>query len=215
MVATTRSGVCEAILDLLESIGLPALALDEKGLLLAANTLAAKLIAGGDVLTIVGARLSPVHPGDRASFSNALELKNDAVPAGHVVVLHRGPDKTPVFLRIVRPSAERDAIVLIVSDPFSTKRACPLCLRQLFRLTNREAELAALLASGHELKRAASDLNMSPGTARTHLRQIFQKTNTTTQAELRSVLLAASLGLCPSVVGSSDDHDLHCFTPSA
>jgi DNA-binding CsgD family transcriptional regulator len=51
-------------------------------------------------------------------------------------------------------------------------------------ITAREAELAALLAAGHNLHSAAQRLKVSGHTARGQLKSIFRKTGLHTQAEL-------------------------------
>lgn len=61
-------------------------------------------------------------------------------------------------------------------------------LQHEFHLTPAEAAVAAQLAQGHSLKQAAMELHTSIWTARSHLRAIFQKTNTHRQAELVSLL---------------------------
>jgi DNA-binding CsgD family transcriptional regulator len=62
-------------------------------------------------------------------------------------------------------------------------------LQAAFGLTEAEARLAALLASGEELRFAAEKLGITYGTARTRLAEIFQKTETRRQAELMKILL--------------------------
>ena len=59
-----------------------------------------------------------------------------------------------------------------------------IALMDGFGLTRREAELTALLACGSSLTDAAPALGMSRETARHHLKQIFQKTDTHRQAQL-------------------------------
>jgi DNA-binding CsgD family transcriptional regulator len=60
----------------------------------------------------------------------------------------------------------------------------------LFGLTDAEARLADMLARGVELRAAASKLDITYGTARARLAEIFQKTNTHRQGELVSLILA-------------------------
>jgi DNA-binding CsgD family transcriptional regulator len=57
-------------------------------------------------------------------------------------------------------------------------------LAEVFGLTPREAALAALLADGHELRDCASILGMSEGTARNHLKHVFEKTMKHSQVAL-------------------------------
>ena len=60
-----------------------------------------------------------------------------------------------------------------------------------FRLTPTEAKLALHLVTGQTLRSAAVKLSISYGTARTHLKSIFQKTRTCRQAELVIVIITA------------------------
>ncbi len=53
-----------------------------------------------------------------------------------------------------------------------------------FGLTPREAALAGLLADGHALRDCARLLDMGEGTARNHLKHVFEKTVKHTQATL-------------------------------
>lgn len=57
-------------------------------------------------------------------------------------------------------------------------------LIQLYRLTPKEAALAAKLSEGKSVEQAAEELAIRYETARTHLRRIFSKTGTSRQAEL-------------------------------
>lgn len=60
--------------------------------------------------------------------------------------------------------------------------------RVQFRLTGRESEIVAQLASGTKLADAAASLGMSLTTARQHVKSIFAKTGTHRQAELVALL---------------------------
>jgi DNA-binding CsgD family transcriptional regulator len=61
-------------------------------------------------------------------------------------------------------------------------------LRSAFGLTGAEAKLAAQLASGDALERAAERLGIAKTTARNQLRAIFSKTGVHRQAELVALL---------------------------
>ena len=71
-------------------------------------------------------------------------------------------------------------------------------LRGRFGLTPAEARLALQLIAGETLRGAAVKLNISYETARTELKNIFNKTGTRRQAELVIVLVTA----LPRSVGS-------------
>jgi DNA-binding CsgD family transcriptional regulator len=64
-------------------------------------------------------------------------------------------------------------------------------LRCRFGLTPAEARLALQLVAGEALRSAAAKLGISYETARTELKNIFNKTGTCRQAELVIVLVTA------------------------
>jgi DNA-binding CsgD family transcriptional regulator len=68
-------------------------------------------------------------------------------------------------------------------------------LRQLFRLTPREAELTVHLSQGHTLKASSDALGITAKTARCHLATVFRKTGTRRQVDL--VGLVRALAGCP------------------
>lgn len=95
----------------------------------------------------------------------------------------------PVSKRYPVLSTLRPAVCVIISDPESRKPMPVHRLQSAFGLTEAEARLAALLATGEELRSAAEKLGITYGTARTRLAQIFQKTETRRQGELIKLLL--------------------------
>jgi len=80
-------------------------------------------------------------------------------------------------------------VIALVIDPENERALLPAIVAALYELTPREAELACALTSGMTLEQAAEQLGMTYETARSHLRRIFDKTETTRQSEL-IVLLA-------------------------
>jgi DNA-binding CsgD family transcriptional regulator len=83
----------------------------------------------------------------------------------------------------------RPAVCIVVTDP-ELRPFLPIPrLQAAFDMTEAEARLAVSLTRGEDLRRAAERLNITYGTARTRLAQIFQKTDTRRQAELVSLIL--------------------------
>jgi DNA-binding CsgD family transcriptional regulator len=85
----------------------------------------------------------------------------------------------------VRPAA------LIKSEPVWKLSSQGIC--DELGLSPRQGKLTALLAEGQTLSSIASELGMTLSTARWHLREIFRRTNSHSQAELISLAKAASL----------------------
>jgi DNA-binding CsgD family transcriptional regulator len=80
------------------------------------------------------------------------------------------------------------SVGIFVSEPDVCPRVDREALADAFRLTPREAAVADLLASGHDLKGVADALAIGIGTARNHLKHVFHKTDAHSQARLMAVL---------------------------
>jgi DNA-binding CsgD family transcriptional regulator len=97
---------------------------------------------------------------------------------------------TPISGEYPALSSVRPAVCVMITDPERRRPSLANSLRVLFGLTDAEARLADMLACGVELRAAASKLDITYGTARARLAEIFQKTNTHRQGELVSLILA-------------------------
>ncbi len=89
-------------------------------------------------------------------------------------------------------------ITLFIASPFVQHPISLKSLQSLLKLTPAEARLAALLASGISLEKAAEKSNITKHTARTQLKNIFQKTGTHKQTELVKLVLTSPAALASS-----------------
>ena len=88
---------------------------------------------------------------------------------------------------IATPSAENNGdttIVLYLFDSSLDRQVSHEILMRLYGLTKTEAKLVQLLVGGSTLDSAATVLDISVNTARTHLKHVFHKTGINRQAEL-------------------------------
>lgn len=86
------------------------------------------------------------------------------------------------------------AAIAVAVEPDRARRApLPAFIRQALCLTEREAQIAALLAEGLGLPTIAERLRLGLGTLRNHVKSIFRKTGTRRQAELVALLCALRL----------------------
>jgi DNA-binding CsgD family transcriptional regulator len=83
------------------------------------------------------------------------------------------------------------AAVVLIADPEQYEPPSVELVRQIFKLTRKEAEIAVRLSEGKSIEQTAEELSITYETARTHLRRIFSKTGTSRQTEL--LLLMARL----------------------
>ena len=75
------------------------------------------------------------------------------------------------------------AIVTALNAPSEDDHADCAFVRQ-FGLSPAQARMSSLIVTGHSIASAARELHVSENTARSHLKQIFQKTDTHSQMEL-------------------------------
>lgn len=194
--ANCGNRVRHAQLIALNQVGLGAIALDRDGQVLEVND----AVELGDGLELVDARPRTSHRGDQAALDAAIrDALTDAMPARRVAL--RRPSGRRVLLVgvLALPSVEGlpavPAALMVVTDLDRNPLPEPDELRSLFGLTPREAEFAALLATGVPLVDAAASLRISRQHARQRLQTVFRKTETHRQGEL--VALLSRLGTSP------------------
>lgn len=160
------------------------------------NPMAAELFARITALRVDGLRLTASNGADQRALRQAIAT---AAGAGRTaddeakVVTLGAPADAPPLVMVVKPagalflsqSGTHRGIAMIsirgghaMHDP----EHCPFA-RQ-FELTPAQSKVSALVFTGQPLARVARALNVSESTVRSHLKQIFQKTNTHGQMEL-------------------------------
>jgi DNA-binding CsgD family transcriptional regulator len=93
-----------------------------------------------------------------------------------------GIDVVPLILG--EASGSSRLVAVFIADPDQQHESDERILARFYGLTAAEAALAARLAAGDSLDKAAERRQVGKETARTHLKQIFRKTGTRRQAEL-------------------------------
>ena len=187
-----------AALDQL-SIGIAIV--DRRSRVIWANRYCDEILADADGLSIIGGELrASNHRQSSELLQGIREIGDDG----------GGGETTTGVMTLTRPSGRRSYhaavrslcraglavehhVAVFVTDPQRDDGLDAGHIASLFDLTHSESELAARLAAGKRLDLAAAELGVATGTARTHLKHIFQKTGTGRQGEL-SRLLRALLG---------------------
>jgi DNA-binding CsgD family transcriptional regulator len=184
--------------ELLDRNPAAILLLDEQKQIVYANRSADALHAARDGLFLCdGVRLASKRDNERLQALIAGTLADIALPdTGSAMQAQRPSGRrpyaifvSPVSARYPRLSTLRPAVCLVIVDPETQSSVSVERLRAVLGLTEAEARLAALLATGYELRDAAARLRVTYGTARTRLAAIFQKTDTRRQGELIKLLL--------------------------
>ena len=191
------SSVVDSLFDFLERAPAAILLLDGQRRVVYANSEATAATARNDGICLAGGTFALLRQQDDARFQ---ELIVRALGAGHAppsaMRATRAPGRRPYAIVVTRLSAHlavpermRPALCVVISDP-DTRRDVPVDrLQALFGLTEAEGRLAALLACGDDLKSAARTLDITYGTARARLAEVFSKTDTRRQGELVNLVL--------------------------
>jgi DNA-binding CsgD family transcriptional regulator len=122
---------------------------------------------------------------ENATFLEQM-FDNTATPADRglqyaAARLNRRSNPDPLLVASFRLS---DGYVLIIRESRKLVRHSERIIGAWFGLSNREAQLVALLASGVSLEAASCKLGITAGTGRAHVRHVFAKCGVRSQPEL-------------------------------
>ena len=85
--------------------------------------------------------------------------------------------------------------MLLLFDPDCQLIASTAIIARDLGVSEREAEVAASLVTGYDIRAVAQRLNISVHTARTHLKTIFSKTGMRSQTELVRRIVSGPAGI--------------------
>jgi DNA-binding CsgD family transcriptional regulator len=189
---TSREDLYESALDLLAD-GIALLKRD--GGIVYVNAALRRLASAGNEIRIERNAIEFASPDLRSRFAQAMGAVARMHDAGavHLVTDFAVPreDGRPPYTVSVRPlsrnghAAEPEAAaMLLVHDPMQQGSTAAQMLRELYGLTNAEAQLVQALSSGITAVAYAESRNVSITTVYTHLRRTREKTGWKSVAEL-------------------------------
>lgn len=164
------------------------------------NSTASTLLRRADGLGVRSGRLCAFRPGVDAALQravyDALGMGEGGARSGTSLLCPRPSGRRPYVAhtfpfpaREARGWTEPRALVVVV-DPDNRPQPPKDLLRNLFGLTNGEADIALRVANGQGLTPISEELSVSIATVKTHLQHVFDKTDTHRQAELVRLLTA-------------------------
>jgi len=185
----------QVTLEALDHMRRGVLSLDTAGRIVFANRAARSLLAAGDALRAESGLLAANQPGRTAALRRMVRAAVLGEASG-AQALPRPGGRLPVMLEAVpmgssavlygrRPTP---AVLLLVDDPEDDRVPDATLLREFYGLTATEAAVAIHAARGEGLGVVAQALGIAPSTARSHLKRVFEKTDTHRQAELARLL---------------------------
>jgi PAS domain-containing protein len=167
-----------------------------------ANQKAQKILKRKDGLLNVHGRLTASKCAQQKQLACAIAQSTQlgAKPArGDEIAIQRNDDASPYIVTLLPIPAQMDeelrwirltgaSVLVLIRDPTEAKKVPIDLLRSLYDLTPAEAHFAANFLETASLKASAKAASITDGTARVHLKKIFEKTNSHSQAELMKLL---------------------------
>ncbi|OCW86013.1 hypothetical protein A8M60_03435 [Nocardia farcinica] len=157
------------------------------------NAAANDLLAEADGLTMGGA--GHIVPSARTYGVLRKAVLHATTHMGNrvstTIVIPRPSGRRPLLTTVApfpQPGLGRRALLTVTSADRRISSRDPEALRDYFGLTVAEARIAILLAEGADLGEIAGRLDVALSTVRTHLQHVFDKTATSRQAELATMV---------------------------
>lgn len=168
-----------------------AIGLDGSGRVVFANQAARLLLRSDGLLRIVGDLLVAVRADWTATVRHMVEAAISGRATGPML-LPRADGRSALLLEVLpvagsvalRGLDSRSMALLLLTDPDSGHQPGVAALRRLYGLTAKEAEVAIHAATGEESAAIAAALGVARSTVHSHLKRIYDKTDTHRQAEL-------------------------------
>ncbi len=162
------------------------------------NPAAEHLLAQRVGLRLDGGRLVADNPADQRLFGQAVARMANHDPAGGsaaapCVVALTCADPTQPVVAVVRAAGQvyapdaagrRGLAMVAVRGSHAAHDPATCLFARRFELTQAQAKVSALVFAGQPLASIAGALHVSENTVRSHLKQIFQKTDTHGQMDL-------------------------------
>jgi DNA-binding CsgD family transcriptional regulator len=201
---TSREDLYENALDLLAD-GIALLKRD--GGIVYVNEALRRLASAGNEIRIERNAIEFASPDLRSRFALAMDAAERMQDSGarHLITDFAVPrdNGRPPYTVSVRPlSRGKDhpdaAAMLLVHDPLQQSFAAAQMLRELYGLTNAEAQLVQALSGGMTAVAYAESRQLSITTVYTHLRRTREKTGWKSVAELTRHFHEFSVALRPN-----------------
>lgn len=162
------------------------------------NSSAGRLLRRRDGISLQSGAIVAVDPTARRrltrGIAEALGADGAAVRGADSVLCPRPSGLRPYVIHVL-PSGHDEGLhraVLVIIDPEEVPEPPVDVLRRLYGLTQTEARVAVCVLRGDGVKTIAGELAVSAATVKTHLQNIFAKTDTHRQAQLVRLLLSIS-----------------------
>lgn len=168
----------------------PAAVVDTNMTVALSNSAAQTLFRGSTDIAVRSGRIQLSAPRADAELRLAVSRSVGTTRVGGSVKVPRAESTRPLIVHVLPlASDEGSRAMVVVVDPEVHREPPKELLRQLFSMTDSEAEVALRVSRGHALSTIADELSLSTATVKTHVQHAYQKTGTHRQAELTRLVL--------------------------
>lgn len=147
--------------------------------------------------------ITAVHAADRVVLRDAIRQAATPTTGAHgtqrdLLSIRRARERRPLVACLVPLRGHRattvpsaSMVAVLINDPEDRPIPSAATLNRLFGLTPSEARIVGLLGADQSLAEIGDSLGVSHNTLKTHMRHIFQKTETSSQSQLVRLVVKA------------------------
>jgi len=180
-------------IDVIESIPFAVVCVDSNFRILFSNSFANQVLRKNDVFLIDGSGICRAVTPEQTRVLHGFISSSIENGTQEFLSLKNNDEehKYTVFVERYMAEGSESVALLFLFDVDEWKAPSSDVLKTIFSLANPEAKLAHALASGMDIREAATAMGVTVHTARTYLKALFEKTYTNRQADLVRVLLTS------------------------
>jgi DNA-binding CsgD family transcriptional regulator/PAS domain-containing protein len=204
-VAMSAEASASRLQDVANLSAIGIIIVDGDASVLFANDAAERICGESKALRLSGNTVRATTLHDSLRLQTAIEhVVNEGAREGArvpVLALHQTRGR-PIMITVnpvqQSTSADKPTAILCIFDSESDVSASvrPAC--DFYRLSAMESKLAQTMVQGLSITEAANKLGLKEHTARSYLKQVFQKTGTNRQGELVALFLRTSVHCVPN-----------------
>lgn len=181
---------------LLEALARAVIVCDRHGRILSRSTGADDALTAQSAIVAIKGYISGAREHEDKGLKAAIAAaasEQGLAPPPRPVILRDREGRNPVVVEVTAgPAAYQfrhgSCALLALPHPLRQQARIAELATDLFRLTHREADIAARLASGQGPQSIAGTTGVAIGTIRTHIRRIFEKCEVRSLSELSALL---------------------------
>jgi DNA-binding CsgD family transcriptional regulator len=189
-----EESVLDGMMAVCDALPVGVLLVDRRARVLLKNRLAARSLRLGAGILEADGRLRCELAEDTLAFAGALARAGKEQPAHPRVLTARRSDGRRAVELLVKPNPG-DIVTVFVFDPERPVAFNARLAQELYGLSDREVDVARALVSGRTLAETAAYLHVERETVRSHLKQLFSKTQTTRQADVVRLFSSGLFGM--------------------